>query len=170
MNSFNRAFGWFTGVLCVGCIATSFAYVGCSTIDPALPGTTKPAPFLAFTNGSAYLLGHVVTSNQVYTATLAGTTLGVQLLEKDSPGSSNYLGAAQAVVSSFASGGAFNPTNLQAALNEIPLQSSGDGPLINSLASTALSLAGVYVKPLATSDTNSAPYVEAALWGLANGL
>ena len=154
------------GIVLLAITGSLWMAQGCATI----PGQTTAAPFLEFTNGSAYLLGHPVTSNQIYSVAFAGTELGVQLLVKEQPGATNYLPAAQAVFQSASSGGIFNSTNLQASLNQIKIGNATDQALIDSLAQTALSLAGVYVKPLATSDTNSAPCVEAALLGIANGL
>jgi len=144
--------------------------VACGTIDPALPGQNTPAPFLAFTNGAAYLLGHSVSSNNIYTAAETGTQLGVAALVKDVPSATNYLPAAQAVFSAAANSGVYSSPNLLESLNRIVPSTSADQAVIDALAQSALSLAGVYVGPLISKDTNSAPYIQAALKGIAAGL
>jgi hypothetical protein len=164
------SFGFCLGLAAQVVLVAVCLNMGCSTIDPPIPGQTAAAPFLEFTNGSAYLLGHSVSSNEIYTASLAATQVGVNLLVRDSPGATNYLPAAQAVFQSVATGGTFNSTNLANALAVIQLKNASDQTLLNGLISTALSLTGVYVHPLVSSDTNSYQYVEAALLGIGNGL
>jgi len=157
-------------LLVFGVLPMGLIFAGCAELDPDLPGTSKPAPLVAFTNGSAYLLGHVVTSNQVYQAADDAASLGVSLLLRDSPGMTNYLAPAQVILESFANAGVYNADELQSSLAQISLSNAGDQVLIDNLGSMVLSLAGVYVGPLATGGTNSGPYVKAALLGVASGL
>lgn len=154
------------GLLFVCAMFSTLIYVGCTS----LPGQTTPAPFLAFTNGSAYLLGHAVSSNEIYTVSELGAAEGAKLLIADQPGASNYLADAQAVFQSVASGGVYNQALLSNGLASISTKIPTDGPLVADLIQTGLSLAGVYIQPLISKDTNSAPYIQAAMWGLANGL
>lgn len=152
------------------CFLGASLWCGCSTIDPALPGQSKPAPFLVFTNGSAYLLGHAVSSNEIYTVTELGAAEGAKLLIADQPGASNYLADAQAAIQSIANSGAYNQALLSNSLSSISAKIPTDGPVVTGLIQTALSLAGVYVNPLVSSNTNSAPFIQAALHGLGDGL
>lgn len=146
---------------------------GCASltkaIDPALPGQTAAAPFLAFANGNAYLLGHPATSNQVYTAVRSGTVVGVEALVKESPGATNYLPDVHLAFEYFADSGTYSQSELSAVLGQIQ---AGDGEqaIVNSLANAGLSLAGTYIAPLENKDTNAAPFLKAALHGIADGV
>lgn len=136
----------------------------------SLPGETTAPPLLAFTNSSAYLLGHPVSSNQLYVATVAATTIGAQLLVKEQPDAAKYYPDAKVVLQALANSGTYSAPLLQQAMNQIGLKDPSDQALVNNLGSTVLSLAGAYVGPLVTGDTNSGPFVKAALLGISDGL
>ena len=159
-----------SAVLLLACGIFSLLTQGCATIDPPLPGQTNAAPFIAFTNGTAYLLGHAATSNEVYTFTRTGTELGVSALLRSDPGATNYLDDAQVVLQSMANAGVYNPAELANALHQLPLQNANDQPLIDALGAAVLGLGGSYVSPLIDSNTNSGPFIKAALHGIADGL
>lgn len=152
----------------VGLILAGWA-IGCSTIDPALPGQTSPAPALAFTNGSAYIFGHPASSNEVYLVSLEGTEFGVTALLKDDPGATNYLNWAKVVFQNV-SGETFSQASLSNALAAIPLQNAGDDAILDSIIGQGLSLGAAYVQPLLSKDTNAYPFINAALRGIADGL
>ncbi len=146
------------------------AFTGCALLDKPLPGQTTPAPLVAFTNGTAYLLGHAATSNEVYTAAHDAAKVGTAGLLLEFPTATNYISDAQVVFESFATGGTFSLPELTNAIAQIGIKNAGDETVVSLLGSSALSLAGLYVAPLISEDTNAAPYIHAALHGIADGL
>ncbi len=63
-------------------------HANCTELSPVY---SNAAPFIAFTNGSAYLLGHVVTSNEIYAAAASATGLSVNVLMPGQSGFSEIL-------------------------------------------------------------------------------
>lgn len=143
------------------------ASTGCklvSSIDPPLPGQTNNAPLVAAEGTNVYVLGHLVTPAEFGSAVNTATTFAAGLVVRDYPSATIYLEDTEVALTTVANSGNYDVGTLQTVLNAQVIPKTGaDGPLVNSLISTVLSLSGSYLGPLATKSVAFGPFVVAGL-------